>query len=350
MTGKSQLRVGFLGGGMIAQIAHLPFYAADPRCRIVAIAEQRPSLHEALGAFVDRANIVTSTEALLSRADVDAVVIVAPRPATGPLTLAALQAGKHVLAEKPMAHTAEQARRLAAAAEARGLTLAVGYMKLYDPGVAAARRLVAEARGAGTLGKLLTARFYDFSKSYAHPVPPHTRPKESRAERFTTWPLTPDWLSAAWGDFYPWFVNAMIHDVNLAHHFMGPDLTVKHAVASPAGALTAAFEADGVPVSLQIAKTEAGRWLEGAEFLFEKGRIALEIPSPMDTSAVSRVTIDDLANGVIGKQAEVGTGWSFALQARGFVDALTGGEPARATGADGLRDMATTESLFRALG
>ena len=67
----------------------------------------------------------------------------------------------------------------------------------------------------------------------------------------------------------------------------------RRALASGGDMLSATLMAGDVPVTLEIAKTEAGRWLEGAEFLFEKGRIALEIPSPMDISAVSRVTLDD---------------------------------------------------------
>lgn len=344
------VKIGFLGGGMISQIAHLPFYQADSRCEITAIAEERPSLHPALAAFAGAGEVMTDYRAMLARADIDAVVISAPRPATGPLTLAALEAGKHVLAEKPMAHTAEQARCLVEAASQRGLIYAVGFMKLYDPGVARARALLRETVASGRLGRILFARFYDFSKSYAHPVPAHARPLESRSTRFETWSVTPDWLPSAWGGLYPWFVNAAIHDVNLIHHFLGDDIAVCSAIASGGDMLSATLMAGDVPVVLEIAKTEAGRWLEGAEFLFEKGRIAVEIPSPMDTSAVSRVTLDDSTAAERTMAVETGAGWSFALQARGFVDALTGSEPPRALGSMGLRDMELTEAIFRSLG
>ncbi|HEV2552964.1 MAG TPA: Gfo/Idh/MocA family oxidoreductase [Bosea sp. (in: a-proteobacteria)] len=344
------VKIGFLGGGMISQIAHLPFYQADPRCEIAAIAEERRSLHPALAAFAGAGEVTTDHRAMLARADIDAVVISAPRPATGPLTLAALEAGKHVLAEKPMAHTADQARRLVEEANRRGLTYAVGFMKLYDPGVARARALLHETVASGRLGRLLFARFYDFSKSYAHPIPPHVRPQESRSTRFETWPVTPGWLPSAWNGLYPWFVNAAIHDVNLIHHFLGEDVVVRSAFASGGEMLSATLMAGDVPVALEIAKAEAGRWFEGAEFLFEKGRIAVAIPSPMDTSAVSRVTLDDASAAERATQVETGLGWSFALQARGFVDALTGKEPPRAPAAMGLRDMELTEAIFRSLG
>jgi myo-inositol 2-dehydrogenase/D-chiro-inositol 1-dehydrogenase len=78
-----------------------------------------------------------------------AVVIVGPRPSMGPLALDALRAGKHVIMEKPMAHTAAQAAELVAAADAADVMLAVGFMKRHDRGIVAAQRLFAELQTSG---------------------------------------------------------------------------------------------------------------------------------------------------------------------------------------------------------
>src|SRR3954447_21786890 len=133
-----RIRIGIIGGGMISQVAHLPFYFADPRCDIVAVAESRPSLVEALGELYRTTRVVPHHREILDDTSIAAVVIVGPRPSMGPLALEALQAGKHVLMEKPMAHTAMQAARLVAAADAARLKLAVGFMKRCDPGIVAA--------------------------------------------------------------------------------------------------------------------------------------------------------------------------------------------------------------------
>ena len=113
------LRVGIVGGGMISQIAHLPFYLADRRCEVWAVAESRPSLVRHLREAIGIARVVEDPGELYAIPAVSAVVIVAPRPATGPLALAALAAGKDVFVEKPMAHTVEQAARLVDAARAK---------------------------------------------------------------------------------------------------------------------------------------------------------------------------------------------------------------------------------------
>jgi len=332
---------------MICQVGHLPFYRDDPRCEIVCVAEQRPSLVAALAAVVGEDRIVADHGAMLKIAEIDAVVISAPRAATGPLTLEALDAGKHVLAEKPMAHTVGQARRLVEAAREKNLRYSVGYMKRFDPGIEAAVRTFEELKRTGRLGRLLLARFHDFSKSYAVAPPPHRRPEESRAKRFDTWPLWPDWLPEAYRDTYAWFLNAACHDVNLLHLFFPAAQDVVGAHCLVDGSVSAVIDADGVPVHLEIAKTAAGRWLEGGEFLFERGRLRFTVPSPMDMAGVSRVRIDDEAGGLVDQPVETERGWSFARQARGFLDALTGSAPLRNPGVEGLRDLRLSEAIWR---
>jgi len=342
------VRIGLLGGGMISQICHLPFYLADTRCEVVRIAEQRPSLIAALGERLGADRIVSDYRAMLADKDVDAVVISAPRPATGPLTLAALQAGKHVLAEKPMAHNAEQAQRLVDAAAAKDLVYAVGFMKRYDPGVQAAKALFDAATADGRFGRLLLARFYDFSNAYAVAAPAHVRPKESRTQRFETWPLYPAWLPERCRGVFAWFLNAASHDVNLLRLFFPNDTEVVSAHSAGDTSVVAALRYKDAMIALEIAKSTVGRWVEGAEFLFEHGQIRLVIPSPMATDAVSEVIVDDRQRGVTGERIAVGTGWSFARQATGFVDALTGTAPPATTGAEGLADMLLTEQIWKA--
>jgi predicted dehydrogenase len=185
---NAPVKIGMLGGGMVNQIGHLPFYLTDKRCEVVCVAESRPSLIAALRGQLGADRVVEDYRAMLADPRVQAVVISVPRATTGPLTLEALEAGKHVMAEKPMAHSAEQARRLVDAARSRGLTYMVGYMKRYDPGIRAAKALFDEVMAEGRLGRLLLARFYDFSNAYAVAPPPHVRPNESRVQRFETWP------------------------------------------------------------------------------------------------------------------------------------------------------------------
>jgi predicted dehydrogenase len=341
------VKIGFLGGGMIAQIGHLPFYLGDPRCDVRAIAESRPSLVDALARKFGVKHVVRDYRVLLDDPDIQAIVISAPRAATGALTLEALEAGKHVMAEKPMAHSAEQAQRLVDAASRRKLVYAVGFMKRYDPGVRAAKALVDEVVADGRLGRMLLARFYDFSDAYAVAPPPHVRPKESRPERFATWPLFPDWLPEAYRSVYPWFINVASHDINLLRLFFPRDVEVMGAHCDGASSVVATLRKGDVNIVLEVTKSAAGRWIEGVELLFEHGRIQVLIPSPMATDNVSEVWVDDARRGLVGDRVTAGTGWSFARQAAGFVDALTGTAAPQTSGEEGLADMVLTEQIWR---
>ena len=332
---------------MMAQVGHLPFYLDDARCDVGGVAEERPSLQAALAARLGPDRVVPDRLSLLRRADIDAIVLSAPRPASGPLTLEAIEAGKHVLAEKPMAHTVDQARRLVEAAQAQNRLYAVGFMKRYDPGVQKAKAVVDEMVASGRLGRLLHARFYDYSKSYATAPPAHVRPRESRATRYPTWPTWPDWLSESHRSTYEWFINSACHDVNLMTHFFPGTLRVTSARAARDSAVVATLSWRDVPLALEVAKVEAGRWLEGAEFLFERGRIALSVPSPMAVDSVGKVEVDDLSAGIVGGAIETGTGWCFERQARGFIDALTGDALPLTSGRAALADMEVIESIWR---
>lgn len=349
MDACQSLNIAIVGGGMMAQVGHLPFYANNPRVNLWGVVEERPSLQSAIAEKIGAEKIFSNREDVLQSPDVHAIVLSAPRPATGPLSLEILQAGKHLLAEKPMAHTADQAQKLVDASKSNNCTYMVGYMKLYDPGVRAAKQFIDNAIANGNLGELISARFYSFSKSYAVAVPPHTRPQESRTERYPVWPTFPDWLDESHRDTYAWYLNAISHNVNLLQHFLS-DVEVKRTMLCGTNAVTTLFDAGGVPVTLDVGKTNAGRWVEGAEFNFENGRVELTIPSPMATNEVAKVSVDDPDAGWSKKELDTGSGWCFAMQAKAFIDVLLGDTDAfLSPGELALSDMVLIENVWKNL-
>jgi len=145
MAGTERLRVGVIGCGLIAQVVHLPNLArlAD-RFSVVHVCDLSPTVARTVAARLP-GDVRASTDwrAVVADPEVDAVIVLTPG-AHGPIALGALAAGRHVLTEKPLCVTQAEARALGAAADAAGRVLQVGYMKLFDPGVAAARALLAE--------------------------------------------------------------------------------------------------------------------------------------------------------------------------------------------------------------
>lgn len=128
-----KLRIGLVGAGLVGQAEHA-FYLWEERERFdfVALADASPSVRAALKERYGLAEVHAEIGGLLS-AGLDALMIAAPDPFHPELAVAALEAGLHVLCEKPLALTIAGCDRIAAARDRSGRVLQVAYMKRHDP-------------------------------------------------------------------------------------------------------------------------------------------------------------------------------------------------------------------------
>ncbi len=147
------LRLGVIGCGRIAQVAHLPAIAKSAAVELVAVSDPSTVLAEGVGRRYGVASF-TDTARLLELDRLDAVVIAVPDRYHGPLTRQALEAGRHVLLEKPAATTSVEAAELEELAKARSLLVQIGAMRRHDPGLQYAHDAV------DSIGDLLTATFW----------------------------------------------------------------------------------------------------------------------------------------------------------------------------------------------
>jgi predicted dehydrogenase len=111
------LRAGLVGYGFAGQTFHAPVISAVPGMVLAAVASSQPGKVRADWPGVD---VVPDTAALVARADVDLVVVATPNAQHHPVAKAALEAGKHVVVDKPFTLDAAQARELAALAQRGG--------------------------------------------------------------------------------------------------------------------------------------------------------------------------------------------------------------------------------------
>ncbi|MFQ6075920.1 MAG: Gfo/Idh/MocA family oxidoreductase [Candidatus Bathyarchaeia archaeon] len=95
----------------------------------------------------------TEDEALLKREDVEAICVCTPTATHAKITTKTILQGKHVLVEKPMASTVEEAREIMRVAEGRGVQVMVGFIERFNPGVQRVRRLIED----GVLGEIVLA-------------------------------------------------------------------------------------------------------------------------------------------------------------------------------------------------
>jgi len=133
------------------------FFELPYRPRLAAICGRDPDAVAAAAARLGWAATETDWKRLVHRDDVDLVDACTPGSSHAEISIAALEAGKHVLCEKPLANTVDEARAMAAAAEraaARGVRAMVGFNFRRVPAVALARELV----GAGRVGAIRHVR------------------------------------------------------------------------------------------------------------------------------------------------------------------------------------------------
>jgi predicted dehydrogenase len=133
------------------------FFDLPLRPELAALCGRNASAVTAAAEKLGWRSVETDWKALLARDDVNLVDICTPGDTHAEIAIAALEAGKHVLCEKPLANTVDEARAMAAAAEAaaaKGVRSMVGFSYRRVPALALARRLVAEGR----LGQLRHVR------------------------------------------------------------------------------------------------------------------------------------------------------------------------------------------------
>ncbi|WP_053731423.1 Gfo/Idh/MocA family protein [Nocardia sp. NRRL S-836] len=143
----SPVRLGLIGCGRIAQVAHLPAAEKAEGVDLVAVCDPDATVAAAVARRHDVGTVHTDPAALLADPRVEAVLVAAPDRFHLDLAGAALAAGKHVLVEKPLATTVKECEQLVARVRETGLKLQVGAMKRHDPGLEYACRFVGERLG-----------------------------------------------------------------------------------------------------------------------------------------------------------------------------------------------------------
>jgi D-galactose 1-dehydrogenase len=133
-------RIGVIGLGKIAQDQHLPVIAGSPAFELAATASQRGLQAGDALAFTDHASLLADTP------DLEAVAICTPPQARHAIARAALEAGVHVMLEKPPTATLSQLSDLHDLAKERGLVLMTPWHSQYNAGVDEAKRRLAGRR------------------------------------------------------------------------------------------------------------------------------------------------------------------------------------------------------------
>jgi predicted dehydrogenase len=289
------VRVGVVGAGLVAQAEHLPYLSSlRDRFTIAALAEPSLTVREALGARYGIAGLHADYRAMFAGDDLDAVVVCSPAGTHAEVVLAALDAGLHVLVEKPMCITLTDADAIIAARDRAEKVVQVGTMKRYDPAVEAMLEALPDS-AADLRYVSVVVNDPEFEPFFepgeivrGNDVPPQliqaTRRQEAKQVEQAVGSADEDVVRA----FSESFLGSLLHDLNVVHAML-----VRLGEALPAQVVGGDWWNGGRAVygalRLQNGARVDGAWIqlldtfeyrETIQFMFAEELHTLEFPSP----------------------------------------------------------------------
>jgi predicted dehydrogenase len=164
----NRVRVAVVGTGHWAEVAHIPGWQRDPRAEVVALADINETALAAAASTFGVTRTETDYRALLDSPDIDVIDVATGNQAHFQITWDALNAGKHVLCEKPVHNDYRQTTAAAQLAAGRGLRTKLGFTFRYAPAIRYARDLI----DSGFVGEPYIFNGYEQNSQWIDPATP----------------------------------------------------------------------------------------------------------------------------------------------------------------------------------
>ncbi len=164
----TKLGVGLIGAHTWADKAHLPGYKAHERVDLIAVCDLDPDRARAMGEKYGAKKVFTDPEKLIADPDVQMVDVCTPTHTHLPLSLLAIEGGKHVLSEKPLHTEAAPAFDAAARADAQGVRTKLGFTFRYSPAIRQIKKWIDD----GTLGEVFHIHGFEQNSQWLDPQEP----------------------------------------------------------------------------------------------------------------------------------------------------------------------------------
>ena len=165
----SAVRWGLIGAGDIARKRIAPALRDLPNCEFVSVSRSRAELAEEFANEFGAPKWFADWRELVADPDIDAVYIATPVFLHAEQTIAAAEAGKHVLCEKPMALSVTECDEMIAACGSNNVKLGIAYYRRFYPAIERVKEIIA----SGEIGKVSVAQINAFE--YFDPSPDHPR-------------------------------------------------------------------------------------------------------------------------------------------------------------------------------
>lgn len=331
---ERRIKVGILGCGPIAQAGHFESVTKGRNTTLHAICDVAEDLLARFAVTHGAQKTFTRYEDMLADPDLDAVIIATADAFHVPAALAALEAGKHVLCEKPLAVSVEEAETLRDEVERSGLRLQVGHMKRFDAGIQSAKAFIDTE-----MGQMLAFKAWYCDSTHRYAMTDAVQPlimRSAKARKPATDP------KADLGQYY--MLAHGSHLVDLARHLCGGMVEVEARHAERFGAhcwfVDVAF-ANGTLGHLDLTVAVRMDWHEGFQLYGEHGSVLARIFNPWFYRS-SEVDIFREATGATSRVLGA-DGHFYRRQLEGFADAVLNGTPV--PGADAADGVAAVRAM-----
>lgn len=328
MSGGRQLRIGVLGCGQIAQAAHFEACRRARNAELYAICDVAEDLLLKMAQIHGPRATYSSYDDMLGDPEVDAVIVAIADQFHVDASIRAIEAGKHVLVEKPLGVAVEEVERLQAVAEASGLVVQIGTMKRFDPGIGFAQQFIRDE-----MGQLLALKAWYCDSTHRYAMTDNLQPLIVFSESSRRPTGNP---KADRRRYY--LLGHGSHLVDLARYLGGPIESVRTSYLERFGAHCWFVEirfANGAIGHLDLTIAVRMDWHEGFQIYGEFGSVVGKTYNPWylkgsDVECFSER--DGQYHRLLGADAH-----TYRLQIEGFADAILYGQPMRgASLADGV--------------
>ena len=338
---KRLLRIGILGCGPIAQIAHFDACRKARNAELYAICDLADDLRERMAVIHEPRVAYRNFEEMLADPKVEAVLIGVADQFHVPLALKAIDAGKHVLVEKPLGASIEECEELRGRVRASGPTFQIGNNRRYDPGIAFAGKFIREE-----LGELIALKAWYCDSTHRYTMTDNLQPivRQSASAR------RPEGNPKADKRRYFLLTHAS-HLVDTARFFGGEIVSVRARLSDRCGAYTWFIEveyANGAMGHLDLTIPVRGDFEEGFQIYGEHGSVKGQVFLPWyhKASVVECFSEKDRQfHRPLGEDAH-----TYKLQLEGFADTILHGKPQLGANVDdGVAAMRTLVAIARSV-
>jgi predicted dehydrogenase len=313
------LRVGIVGCGRVVQTVHLSALTNIHEAFVSAVCDTDETVLDRVATRLGGVRAFTSHDDLVACPDVD-VVLIATREHVVP-ALAAIEAGKHVLVEKPLCFRSEEGRAVQEAAKRSGVTAMLGYMKRYDWCFERFRERV-EA-----LEFVRFARVHNFTCSV------------SKNE-----PLFDVTVAAGQGgasSMEEWLLMFASHDFSIVRGALGNPEQVEFVEQSgPATLLVGLRCPGGTLCMLELSVDTRYEWFDETFSVYaDQTIVTIRFADPFIPFTPSVTWVREASDGGVGKRVETGPFEdAFKREWRHFLDCVVTGRPPRTPLSEGVAD------------